>query len=126
MSSSGGGVSQNLGDFFSGGATRRSREIAQTNAETSEQQRQALNDRTFNIATDLAGKIGQFPFLKDPSQGPDLGITSDFSEGLNFAGADPRQARLSQLINIFTRRSEEVRNAQNAPGLSQTRLSLLE
>lgn len=87
-------------------------EDARAQADADEASRQQFNDEIFALAESLQGRVAQQPF-------------SDF-ERLNFSGEDPRQQRLQNLINIFANRSQEVIQRQFEPGISQTRLSLVE
>jgi len=77
-----------------------------------EESRQQFNTDIFQIAQRLQGRI---------ADNPDF----DF-ESLRFIGDDPRQEQLKRLVQSFTARADEVSAARFEPGLSQTRLSLVE
>lgn len=85
---------------------------ARAEAERAESARQAFNEEIFQLAESFQGNVAQAP-----------GFNFD---QLQFAGGDPRQQRLEQLVNIFTNRQQEVRQRLFQPGVSQTRLSLVE
>jgi len=74
--------------------------------------RQQFNEEIFSLAESLQGKIAAQPEF-------------DF-ESLEFIGSDPREDRLRRLVQAFTQRSDEVFTQRFEPGISQTRLSLVE
>lgn len=108
----GGGVFGSTGAFFRGQKEGEIIEEERRQAERDEDKRQLFNEDIFNLAQSFGGRVAQTPSF-------------DF-ENLAFQGDDPRGADLNRLINIFSRRSSEVLNQRVAPGLSQTRLSLVE
>lgn len=106
-----------LGGAIAGGAAGKKSgqriEQARAQAAADEAQRRQFNEEIFQLAESLSGRVGQVR--------PDF----DFEE-LAFSGQDPRQERLQSLVNLFQRRQQEFEQQSFAPGLSQTRLSLLE
>jgi len=81
-------------------------------AAADEAARVRFNEDIFRLAESLQGKIASRPEF-------------DF-ESLEFIGSDPREERLKRLVQSFTTRSDEVFSSRFEPGISQTRLSLVE
>lgn len=84
---------------------------AKTEAEASEAERQRFNNRIFNTAQGLRGKVAS---------------NTDFDfETLSFLGNDSRSEELASLVENFTTRSKMVKQRRSTPGVAQTRLSLI-
>lgn len=87
-------------------------EDARAQAERDEAARQQFNQEIFELAESFQGRVAQTPSFE--------------LDQLRFQGQDPREQRLQELVNVFTNRQQEVRQRLFEPGVSQTRLSLVE
>lgn len=99
----GGGIGQQVGQAL---------EDQRKFADSSEAARQQFNDDVFRLAQNFEGRI---------AQNEDV----DFGQ-FNFQGADDRTAQLDKLTALFKARQQEVIQQRFQPGVSQTRLSLIE
>lgn len=82
-----------------------------------EQNRQTHNKSIYSFVENLQGNISNFS---------EVNPGFDF-ESIKLAGASAAEEnKLSGLINLFQRRQKQVLDARTAPGIAQTRLSLLE